>query len=105
MLLTWQAFLCEAEGDKGLGHAIWRAKHFVETAVCCTLGDDIMVSETPVMRQLIDLAEEYSCSVVDVQQFRKVIGNTVLGVKPVKELLRCDRTHKPVDRSYLTSLF
>lgn len=83
-------FYVRQKETKGLGHAIWRAKHFVgDEPFAVLLGDDIMVSETPVMRQLIDLAEEYSCSVVGVQRVsREVIGKyCTLGVKPVKE--RC----------------
>ena len=54
---------------KGLGHAIWRAKSFVnEEPFAVLLGDDIMLSETPVLRQLVTAAEQNECSAVAVRQ-------------------------------------
>ncbi len=81
-------FYVRQKETKGLGHAIWRAKHFVgNEPFAVLLGDDIMVSETPVIQQLIKLAEEYNCSVVGAQRVpREVIGNyCTLGMVPVKE--------------------
>ncbi len=54
---------------KGLGHAIWRARSFVnDEPFAVLLGDDIMLSETPVLRQLVTAAEENDCSAVAVRQ-------------------------------------
>ena len=54
---------------KGLGHAIWRARSFVnDEPFAVLLGDDIMLSETPVLRQLVTAAEANSCSAVAVRQ-------------------------------------
>ena len=54
---------------KGLGHAVWRAKSFVnEEPFAVLLGDDIMLSETPVLRQLVTAAEQNECSAVAVRQ-------------------------------------
>ena len=54
---------------KGLGHAVWRAKSFVnEEPFAILLGDDIMLSETPVLRQLVTAAEQNNCSAVAVRQ-------------------------------------
>ncbi len=54
---------------KGLGHAIWRAKSFInEEPFAVLLGDDIMLSETPVLRQLVTAAEQNECSAVAVRQ-------------------------------------
>ena len=54
---------------KGLGHAIWRAKSFVnDEPFAVLLGDDIMLSETPVLRQLVTAAEQNECSAVAVRQ-------------------------------------
>jgi len=54
---------------KGLGHAVWCAKNFVgDEPFAVLLGDDIMVGEKPVTRQLIDAAEKYKASAVGAQQ-------------------------------------
>ena len=54
---------------KGLGHAVWRARSFVnDEPFAVLLGDDIMLSETPVLRQLVTAAEENDCSAVAVRQ-------------------------------------
>ena len=55
---------------KGLGHAIWRAKSFVgNEPFGILLGDDIMLSETPVLKQLVDAAEANRCSAIAVREF------------------------------------
>lgn len=62
-------FLRQKE-TKGLGHAVGRARKFVGDEPFVVLyGDDIIFSETPVCRQLIDVYEAY--------------GKPVVGVKPV----------------------
>ena len=55
---------------KGLGHAVWRAKSFVgDEPFAILLGDDIMLSETPVLKQLVDAAEANSCSAIAIREF------------------------------------
>lgn len=68
-------FLRQKE-TKGLGHAVGRARSFVgDEPFVVMYGDDIVFSETPVCRQLMDVYEKY--------------GKAVVGVKPVpKEDLR-----------------
>ncbi len=62
-------FLRQKEA-KGLGHAIGKARNFVGDEPFVVLyGDDIVFSEKPVCRQLMDVYEKY--------------GKTVVGVKPV----------------------
>ena len=54
---------------KGLGHAIYRAKSFVgDEPFAILLGDDIMLSEKPVLKQLVEAAETYSGSAVAVRE-------------------------------------
>lgn len=54
---------------KGLGHAIYCAKHFIgNEPFAVLLGDDIVVSEVPATRQLMDAYEQFGSSVVGVQQ-------------------------------------
>lgn len=53
---------------KGLGHAIACASSFVgDEPFAVLLGDDIVQSETPCLKQLIDVYDRYHSSVVGVQ--------------------------------------
>ncbi len=53
---------------KGLGHAIWCARHFIgDEPFAVLLGDDIVQSDTPCLRQLMDIYEETRSSVIGVQ--------------------------------------
>jgi len=62
-------FYVRQKETKGLGHAIWRAKRFVgDEPFAVLLGDDVMMSEKPVLGQLIEAAEKYGASAVGVQQ-------------------------------------
>lgn len=57
---------------KGLGHAIWSARHFIgDEPFAVLLGDDIIVSEEPGLKQLMDQYEELDASVVGVRQVPK----------------------------------
>ena len=63
-------FFLRQKETKGLGHAIWRAKSFVgNEPFGILLGDDIMLSETPVLKQLVDAAEANNCSAIAVREF------------------------------------
>ena len=54
---------------KGLGHAVWRARSFVnDEPFAVLLGDDIMLAETPVLKQLVTAAEANGCSAVAVRE-------------------------------------
>ncbi|MCD8501161.1 MAG: UTP--glucose-1-phosphate uridylyltransferase GalU [Bacillaceae bacterium] len=53
---------------KGLGHAISVAKSFIgNEPFAVLLGDDIVQSDTPCLKQLIDVFDRYQSSVVGVQ--------------------------------------
>ncbi|MCS0826790.1 UTP--glucose-1-phosphate uridylyltransferase GalU [Cytobacillus firmus] len=54
---------------KGLGHAVWCARNFIgNEPFAILLGDDIVQSETPCLKQLINQYEETQSSVIGVQQ-------------------------------------
>lgn len=54
---------------KGLGHAVWCARNFIgDEPFGVLLGDDIVQSDTPCLKQLIDRYEETQSSVIGVQQ-------------------------------------
>ncbi|OIJ21745.1 UTP--glucose-1-phosphate uridylyltransferase [Anaerobacillus alkalidiazotrophicus] len=53
----------------GLGHAIWCARKFIgNEPFAVLLGDDIVQSETPCLKQLMDVYTKYNSSVVGVQE-------------------------------------
>ena len=53
----------------GLGHAIWCARSFIgDEPFAVLLGDDIIQSEKPCLKQLIEVYNRYHCSVVGVQK-------------------------------------
>ena len=57
---------------KGLGHAILCAKEFIgDEPFAVLLGDDLMVSKEPVLKQLINHYEETNASVLGVQTVKK----------------------------------
>lgn len=53
----------------GSGHAIRLAKSFIgDEPFAVMYGDDIIKSEKPVLRQLVDIYEEKDCNVIGVQE-------------------------------------
>lgn len=53
---------------KGLGHAIYCTKSFIgNEPFAVLLGDDIIDSEVPCLRQMIDVYEKFETSVIGVQ--------------------------------------
>ena len=56
----------------GSGHAIKMAQAFIGNEPFAVLyGDDLMKSEVPVLKQLIDVYEKYDCNVIGVQEVAK----------------------------------
>lgn len=54
---------------KGLGHAIYCAKSFIgDEPFAILLGDDIVDSEVPCLKQLINAYDEYKTSILGVQE-------------------------------------
>ena len=59
---------------KGLGHAVLRAKDFVgDEPFAILYGDDIIFSETPVTKQLIDAYTTYGRAAVGVKEVDKAL--------------------------------
>ena len=57
---------------KGLGHAIHCAKSFIgDEPFAVLLGDDIVDSETPCLKQLINAYDEYKTTVLGVQEVER----------------------------------
>jgi UTP--glucose-1-phosphate uridylyltransferase len=88
-------FLRQKE-TKGLGHAVGRARSFVGDEPFVVLyGDDIIFSETPVCRQLMDVYEKYGRAVVGVkpvspEQIRKYCSLKVEKLQGEESVYYCD---------------
>lgn len=51
----------------GLGHAVWCARRFIgDEPFAVLLGDDVVCSNTPCLRQLMDVYENYGMSTIAV---------------------------------------
>ncbi|MDQ7924191.1 UTP--glucose-1-phosphate uridylyltransferase GalU [Staphylococcus aureus] len=62
-------FYVRQKEQKGLGHAISSARQFIgNEPFAVLLGDDIVESEVPAVKQLIDVYEESGHSVIGVQE-------------------------------------
>ncbi|HDB0492284.1 TPA: UTP--glucose-1-phosphate uridylyltransferase GalU [Staphylococcus aureus] len=62
-------FYVRQKEQKGLGHAISSARQFIgNEPFAVLLGDDIVESEVPAVKQLIDVHEETGHSVIGVQE-------------------------------------
>jgi UTP--glucose-1-phosphate uridylyltransferase len=79
----------------GLGHAIYCARSFIgNEPFAVMLGDDIVDSEVPCLKQMIDVYNEYRTTVVGVQHvpMEDVSKYGIVECKPVE-----DRVHKVKD--------
>ena len=53
----------------GLGHAVLTASHFIgEEPFAVLLGDDVVVSQKPVLQQMVEVFNEYKTSILGVQE-------------------------------------
>ncbi|MDU6116045.1 MAG: UTP--glucose-1-phosphate uridylyltransferase GalU [Paeniclostridium sordellii] len=80
---------------KGLGHAIYCAKSFVgDEPFAVLLGDDIVDSDKPCLKQLIGAYNEYNTSILGVQEVAKE-NTDKYGILDVKHIE--DRVYKVND--------
>ena len=80
-------FFLRQKETKGLGHAVWRAKTFVgNEPFAILLGDDIMLSEKPVLKQLVEAAEANECSAIAVREVSDELITKYSSVKLEKDL-------------------
>lgn len=62
------SYIRQAE-PRGLGHAIWRARHSINKEYfTVSLPDDIIVSKTPALEQLMRIARQEKATVIAVQE-------------------------------------
>ncbi len=53
----------------GTGHAIMKARnHIANEPFAVLYGDDLVISDVPCIKQLMDLYEKYSCTILAVQE-------------------------------------
>lgn len=69
---------------KGLGHAIWCARKFIgDEPFAVLLGDDIIESEVPATKQLIDQYEAHERSIIGVQRVQYEMTNRYGIIDPI----------------------
>lgn len=74
---------------KGLGHAIWCARKFIgDEPFAVLLGDDIVESEVPCIKQLMNVYEKTGSSIVGVQQVPYSETSRYGIIDPLKEMNR-----------------
>lgn len=71
--------------SKGLGDAVYQSRNFVENGpFAVLLGDDIIISEVPVTKQLMKLNKKYDAPIIAVEKVPKQKINRY-GVIDIKE--------------------
>lgn len=86
---------------RGLGHAIWCARKFIgNEPFAVLLGDDIVEADTPCLKQMIDVYNDYKSTVVGVQPVPWEEVNrygVVAGEQLSERIMRTERlVEKPV---------
>lgn len=73
---------------KGLGHAIYCARYFIgNEPFAVLLGDDIVYSQKPCLRQMIDVYNEYRTTILGVQKVsdEDVSKYGIVDIKQIEE--------------------
>lgn len=84
---------------KGLGHAVWCARNFIgNEPFAILLGDDIVVSEVPCTRQLIEQYEITGRSIVGVQTVLPQHTDRYGIIDPLKSEGRLSSVHQFVEK-------
>lgn len=81
----------------GLGHAVYCARKFIgDEPFAVMLGDDLVYSEVPVLRQMIDVYEAHGGSVIGVQTVPKELTHRY-GICAVESIDGDDRVFRVSD--------
>lgn len=84
---------------KGLGHAVWCARNFIgDEPFAVLLGDDIVQSETPCLKQLINQFNETASSIVGVQEVNDNETHRYGIIEPAYSLERRYKVHNFVEK-------
>ncbi len=83
----------------GLGHAVWSARKFIgNEPFAVLLGDDIVQSEKPCLRQLIEQFEEKQSSVIGVKKVPEEETHRYGIIDPVEQQDRLYKVEKFVEK-------
>ncbi|MGO3726772.1 UTP--glucose-1-phosphate uridylyltransferase GalU, partial [Staphylococcus carnosus] len=92
-------FYVRQREQKGLGHAIWTARQFIgNEPFAVLLGDDIVESDNPAIKQLMDVYDETNKSVIGVQTVPESETHRYGIVKPEKQDGRLYEVEKFVEK-------
>lgn len=84
---------------RGLGHAVWCARHFIgDEPFAVLLGDDIVQAEVPCTRQLIRQYEQSGRSVIGVQAVDVELTHRYGIVDPLEAMGRLYEVHRFVEK-------
>ncbi|MFD3446555.1 UTP--glucose-1-phosphate uridylyltransferase GalU [Microbacteriaceae bacterium 4G12] len=84
---------------KGLGHAVWCARNFVgNEPFAVLLGDDIVQSESPCLRQLMDEYEQTLSSVIGVMKVKEEETHRYGIIDPIESVGRRYQVRKFVEK-------
>ncbi|TYR80146.1 UTP--glucose-1-phosphate uridylyltransferase GalU [Priestia megaterium] len=95
---------------KGLGHAIYCARSFIgNEPFAVMLGDDVVQSEIPCLKQLMDIHEQHECTIVGVQEVPQKETNKygIIGPKgePLNGVLEVETLIEKPDPAYAPSTY
>lgn len=92
-------FYVRQKEQKGLGHAIWTAKQFIgDEPFAVLLGDDIVESTTPAIKQLMEQYENTKKSVIGVQTVNEKETHRYGIVDPIDDNGRLFSVNKFVEK-------
>lgn len=84
---------------KGLGHAVWCARNFIgNEPFAVLLGDDIVQSDTPCLRQLMDQYEGTFSSIIGVQQVSEEETHRYGIVEPISQVGRLHQVSNFIEK-------
>jgi UTP--glucose-1-phosphate uridylyltransferase len=84
---------------KGLGHAVWCARKFIgNEPFAVLLGDDIVQSETPCLKQLIQQYERTHSSVIGVKKVPEDKTHRYGVIDPIEQYNRCYQVRNFVEK-------
>ncbi len=84
---------------KGLGHAVWTARKFIgNEPFAVLLGDDIVRSEKPCLKQLIDKYNEMQASIIGVQEVPENQTHRYGIIDPKQQNGRCYGVSKFIEK-------
>jgi UTP--glucose-1-phosphate uridylyltransferase len=87
-------FYIRQKEPKGLGHAILCAKSFIgNEPFAVLLGDDIVMSETPCLKQIISVFMKYNSSVIAVQEVSENDVSKYGIIKPKETIIEPNLFH------------